>query len=243
MKLENKIVLVTGGGSGIGRSLAAELVRRGNRVAICGRDSKKLDGVAAEFPGLITVPCDVSSPQDRARLVAAVRSTFGGLDVLVNNAGVLHLMDCLASDSWEHVETDIAINLTAPIRLVEAFLPMLRASEDAAILNVTSPLGVVPRGSLPIYCATKAGLRAFTKSLRAQVEDVGIRVFEIIPPLVDTAMTADRNAPKMSPEAVVHELMPELARDTYEIRIGHAKRLLTLHRIAPARTERSMRKL
>ena len=243
MKLEDKTVLVTGGGSGIGRALAAEFIRRGNRVAVCGRNQGKLAAVAAQFPGLVTVRCDVSSPDDRTRLVDAVRSAFGGLDVLVNNAGVVHAMNFWSGAALEHVEDDVAINLTAPIRLVEAFLPMLRASEDAAILNVTSPIAIVPRGSIPLYGATKAGLRAFTKALRAQLEDVGIRVFEILPPLVDTAMTANRQAPKISPEEMVRKLMPELANDTYEVRIGEAKWFLALHRIMPGRTERSMRKL
>lgn len=120
---------------------------------------------------------------------------------------------------------------------------MLRASEEAAIHNVTSPIAFVPRGSIPLYSATKAGLRAFTKALRAQLEGVGIRVFEILSPLVGTVIIVNRQAPKISPEEMVRKLMRKLANDTCEVRTGEAKWFLALHRIMPGRTERSMHKL
>ena len=100
MKLEDKMVLVTGGGSGIGRALAAEFIRRGNRIAVGGWNRGKLTAVAVQFPGLEIVRCDITSPDDRTRLVDAVRTAFGGSDVLVNNAGVVHAMNFLAGRSF-----------------------------------------------------------------------------------------------------------------------------------------------
>lgn len=243
MKLEDRRVLITGGGSGIGRAFAAEFARRNNRVMICGRDAGKLERVASEFAGVVPVSCDVSQPQERAHLVDSVSAKFGGLDILINNAGVQNVVDYRSEEPIEHVETEIAINLTAPVRLSEAFLPMLRAGGDSAIINITSPLGIVPRASVPLYGATKAGLRAFTKALRAQLEGTGVRVFEILPPRVDTPMTVNRRVAKIAADEFVRRVMPQLSRNKLEIRIGQARRILFLHRIAPEFTERPLRKL
>jgi len=234
MKLERKVVLITGGGSGIGRALAAALAERGNRVIVCGRDGARLGETAAMSPNIMAAPADVTLAADRKRLLGAVRSVHHRLDILVNNAGVQYATDFLADAVDDLIDQEIAINLTAPIRLIEAFLPLLRDGNESAIVNVTSALAVVPKRSAPVYCATKAGLHAFSTALRYQLAAAGIRVFDVMPPLVDTAMTAGRGGAKIAPAALAEAVLAGLAADRPEIRVGKAQLLLTLHRLWPS---------
>jgi uncharacterized oxidoreductase len=120
------------------------------------------------------------------------------------------------------------------------FLPILKKAPQAAIINVSSFLGIVPKKSAPVYCATKAALHAFTKSLRYQLENTSIKVFEIITPLVDTDMTKGRESDmkKLSPESLAKEVLRNLDSDTFEIRPGRTKVVLFLNRILPSLAEK-----
>ncbi|OBI24821.1 oxidoreductase [Mycobacterium sp. E1386] len=185
MKLTRNIVLVTGGGSGIGRALAESLYRLGNRVIIAGRRREVLQAAAAANPGMDCVHLDQSDPVSIAGLVAEVTGRHPGLNVVINNAGIMHTEDLLAGDAAAAEET-VAVNLLGPIRLTAALLPTLLAQRDAAIVNVTSALAFVPKAVTPTYCATKAALHSYTESLRHQLRDTAIEVVEVIPPRVET---------------------------------------------------------
>jgi short-subunit dehydrogenase involved in D-alanine esterification of teichoic acids len=139
------------------------------------------------------------------------------------------------------MEIELDINLVSPLYLTKLFLPQLLSQPTAAIVNVSSGLGIVPKQSAPVYCASKAALHSFTKSLRWQLEGSSVKVFEIIPPIVDTAMTRGRGRGKISPEALVEEFWTDFARNRYEIRIGKTKLLFVLQRLMPAIAERIMR--
>lgn len=243
MELNNKTVLITGGGSGIGRALVAEFARRDCRVITCGRDQDKLDALKAEFPGLETVVADVAVAADRARLVEKIKDGYGALDLLINNAGVQHAIDFLAPQDEDEarIDAEIAVNLTAPIQLARAAVPLLRGGMEPAIVNISSVLGVVPKKSAPIYCATKAGLHAFSEALGYQLDAAGIRVVDVMPPLVDTAMTAGRGDGKMSPQACAAQIVAGLRRGKTEIHVGKVKLLLALDRLAPRVAKRMMR--
>ena len=185
MDLGSNTVLITGGGSGIGLAIATRFLHAGSRVIVCGRREEKLAAAKAAHPELQTRVVDVSSESDRGALRDWAVHEFPGLNVLVNNAGIQRYPKLGESD-WANMREEIVINFEAVVHLSSLFIPHLRRTPRAAILNVTSGLSFVPIARAPIYCATKAALHSFTLSLRRQLVDSDITVIEIIPPAVDT---------------------------------------------------------
>lgn len=244
MKLSGNTVLITGGGSGIGLALAKAFVRHGsNTVLVCGRNAKKLEAVHAQNPALFTFPCDLANDQDQLGLAETIARKYPNLNILINNAGIQH--NYRFPDGRNHIgliEEEVNINLLAHLKLTDRLLPFLMRQSHAAIVNVTSALAVVPKQSAPIYCATKAAMHAFTKALRYQLEDTPVRVFEIIPALVDTEMTQGRGKGKITPEALASEALRGIQSDRYEIRIEKTKLLFALHRLVPSIAERIIKK-
>lgn len=227
MKTSGNTVLITGGATGIGLELARQLLVRDNEVIICGRRAARLDEAKRELPQVQTRVADVSSPADRAELVQWIESSFPRMNVLVNNAGVQHSVDMRSVDELRKAEEEIAINLLAPMYLTAMFLPQLQRQEAAAIVNVSSGLAFSPLAYMPVYCATKAAVHSMTMSLRHQLRDTNVRVFEAIPPLVKSELgayhrPAQAQAMAMPTDAAVAQLMSGLERDEYEIAIGHA---------------------
>ena len=187
MDFSNNTVLITGGASGIGLSLASHFVRRDSTVIICGRSKGKLEQARAKYPQIITYVCDVAKSDERISMFKWISNEFPKLNVLVNNAGIQRRgLQLVQEHAWETLREEIKINLEAPIHLSMLFVPLLVKQENPAIVNVTSALAFVPLAIAPIYSATKAALHSFTLSLRQQLVDSPISVFEIIPPAVNT---------------------------------------------------------
>ena len=187
MNLANNTILLTGGASGIGLALATRFLQAGSEVIICGRRADKLAEAQQRYPGLHTRTCDLANAAERKELVRWATAEFPRLNVLVNNAGIQNRIQ-LAADTadWEARRQEIVINFEAPIHLATLLVPHLRQQAQAAIINVTSGLSFAPAAFAPIYSATKAALHSFTLSLRHQLAPIGIAVFEIVPPAVDT---------------------------------------------------------
>ncbi|MBM7842695.1 SDR family oxidoreductase [Herpetosiphon giganteus] len=238
MQTTGHTVLITGGAAGIGRALALRFAQAGNQVIAVGRDAQKLAQLRALQPTISTIQADLAQASERQRLADQVPA----ISILINNAGVQYHGDLVEQQS-AHVDRDqeIAINLTAPIDLIQRFLPKLQQQPEAAIINVSSGLALVPKQQAPIYCATKAGIHIFTKALRWQLEQTQVRVFEIIPPLVDTAMTAGRGKGKISPEALVEEFWRGFVNNKYQLAIGKVKLLIQVQRFLPRVADRLMR--
>jgi uncharacterized oxidoreductase len=187
MQFENQTILITGGTSGIGLSLALALQARGNRIIITGRRSALLEQITADHPVLVGYPADLTDPAARAALVGRVLAHHPDLSVLINNAGVMQAEDLTADPVDASVaDLTIATNLTAPLQLTAALLPHLRAQPQAAIINVTSGLAFVPLVITPAYNATKAALHSWTMALRAQLRNSRVKVIELAPPAVQT---------------------------------------------------------
>lgn len=243
MKLSHNTIFITGGGSGIGLALAKAFLELDNTVIICGRNPDKLAQVKHHYPAIHTLPCDITLVGDVERALAILKADFHGLDVLVNNAGTLHPVDFERDDDGlQKIEAEIETNLTAPIKLTRLLLPLLRQKREAAIINVSSGLAYAPMASTAVYCATKAALHSWTRSLRYQLERTSVKVFELLPPTVATEMTRDFAVSKISPEMVARETMASLKRDNYEIRVGQTKALYVLSRLSPALAEGILRK-
>ena len=165
------------------------------------------------------------------------RSRFPSLNILVNNAGIQHQYDFAKDENaLQKIDEEIDINFRAVARLTKMVLPNLEKLPEAAIVNVSSFLGIVPKRSAPLYCATKAALHAFSQSLRYQLQGTPVKVFEIITPLVDTDMTKGRDddAGKMSPESLANEVIRNMEKDRYEIKPGRTKLVLFLYRVVPS---------
>jgi uncharacterized oxidoreductase len=186
MEISGRTVLITGGGSGIGRALAARFLRAGSDVIICGRREEKLREAQAAHPTLAIRTCDVESETARIALIGDVIREFPRFDVLVNNAGIQQYFQLTEPDLLDTVRREVTINLEAPLHLAMLCLPHFMQLPRAAILNVTSGLAFVPMTRAPLYSATKAALHSLTLSLRYQLSGSTVEVVEIIPPAVDT---------------------------------------------------------
>lgn len=235
MNLTDNTILITGGGSGIGLALAQAFVEKQNTVIICGRDEGKLAIAAGLCPGVITKRVDLGNAGDLAQFARTLREEFPSFNCLINNAGIQHAIAlCDSTKQDDKIREEIEINLTAPIALTHLLLPQLLAQDCAAIVNVTSALAIAPKRSAPIYCTTKAAMRMFTRVLRYQLREQNVRVFEVVPALVKTAMTVDRGPQHMiSPQRVADDVLAGMARNREEILIERARALWWLHRWWP----------
>ena len=232
MRLDGKKVLVTGGTEGIGAAIVAALLKRRARVVTCARhEPASLPDGASSFKR-----CDLTSAAERQDLIAWMASEHPDTAVLINNAAIQHLLD-FHKTGWEEIQAATAIMLSA------GMLPILARQPEAAIVNITTGLALAPKKSSPVYCATKAGLRSFTRALRYQVEEFAphVQVQEVLPPLVDTRMTKGRGSGKLSPEAVAETLVSAIERGTEECYVGKSRLLRLVMRVVPSVAYRILR--
>jgi uncharacterized oxidoreductase len=240
MNLTNNTILITGGTNGIGFELAKQLLQLGNTVIVTGRDTAKLQKTKKELPKIHTIQSDVSKIADIDSLFAQVIKDFPQTNILINNAGImreinLHDHQSNLLDLTREIET----NLCGPIRLTSKFLNHLKAKPTAAIVNVSSGVAFVPLPTSPIYCATKAALHSFTQSLRVQLKNTKINVFELAPPATQTELLASANPEDMKGVSIMKvEDMVAVAIKGFqsgqlEIRPGQANQLKFMSRLAP----------
>ena len=195
MQISGNTILITGGGSGIGRALAEAFHRRGNKVIVAGRRQSALDAVREANPGIETATLDLTDPQDIARFAAQIARDYPTLNALLNNAGIMQPEDWRAADvNTSIAEATIATNLLAPIRLTAALLPLLRKQAKSTVLTVSSGLAFLPLAITPTYSATKAAIHSFSESLRYQFKGTGVDVVEIAPPYVQTELMGEQQA-------------------------------------------------
>lgn len=200
MKLIGNIILITGGGSGIGRGLAEAFHALGNQVIIAGRRKQALDETTAANPGMKSLWLDITDAAGIRAFAVQVAAELPGLNVLVNNAGIMRMEKLEAQqDDLADAEAIIATNLLGPIRLTAALLPLLRKQPYSAIINVSSGLGFVPMAPTPTYCATKAAIHSYTQSLRYQLKATSTEVIELIPPYVATDLLGGAADPRAMP--------------------------------------------
>ncbi len=192
MDLKNSTILITGGTSGIGLELVKQLTRQGANIIVTGRNLDALNATKKQFPKVHTFQSDVSKPQDIEQLFKDVTYQFPQLNILINNAGQMRLIDLQdTSLDLEDINREVATNLSGTIQMVHQFLPHLLTKKSAAIVNVSSGIAFMSYSPAPIYSATKAAVHAYTLALRLQLEDTNVKVFEMIPPGVKTNLQND----------------------------------------------------
>jgi uncharacterized oxidoreductase len=241
MKLSQNKILITGATAGIGEALLNKFLSLNNHVIALGRNEEKLKELARKDKQIIPFPCDISKAEDLDKLILFVEQQHPDTNILINNAGIQYNYH-FAEEPYllGKIEQEINVNFLAPLKIIALLLPILKTNENAAIVNVSSGLGLVPKRQAPVYCGTKAGIHIFSKALRYQLQH--IKVFEIIPPLVDTEMTAGRGKGKISPEQLVEEFIKAFKKDKYEVSIGKVKLLKIINRLFPFLAEKIMKK-
>jgi uncharacterized oxidoreductase len=229
MKLTANTILITGGGSGIGRGLATEFHKLGNQVIIAGRRKKALDETTAANPGMKAITLDVENAASIRSFAAQIVKDYPALNMLINNAGIMKIENLQSQQNdLSDAESIVTINLLGPMRLTAALLSLLQKQPAATIMNVSSGLGFVPLFATPTYCATKAALHSYTQSLRYQLKSTPIEVLELIPPYVATDLLNGKDDPRAMPlDKFIAEVMAilESQPDAKEICVENVKRL------------------
>ncbi|MCX7030841.1 MAG: SDR family NAD(P)-dependent oxidoreductase [Spirochaetes bacterium] len=205
MKLTGNTIVVTGGTSGIGMGLVEKLLGLGDRVITCGRREDRLASLSAKFPSLVVKACDLADEAQRKAFVEWVAARHPAVNVLVNNAGIQLTADLTRAVDVQKVRAELETNVVAPLHLASLFAPLLAGKKGAAIVNISSGLAFCPLAFMPVYCASKAAMHSLTLSMRRQLRDLGIAVYEIAPPSVDTELGRER---RPAGQAASHGGMP-----------------------------------
>jgi len=233
---KKRVVLITGGGSGIGYAMAMHMSKEGSTVIICGRSPERLADAQARCPDLITISCDITCAKDRQRLVDTVSNDYPDLNMLINNAGIMSRLSLTNSEDLTDIITnEWNTNYFAPIILAQDLLPVLVANQGT-IVNVCSALSYVPISTQSNYCATKAALMSMTQSMRMQYEKVGVKVVGVYFPEVDTPFQKGYVTPRaISPQKAAADALRQMDKGNLEVRVKRAKLIHILHRLMPER--------
>ncbi|MGB3145777.1 MAG: SDR family NAD(P)-dependent oxidoreductase [Maribacter sp.] len=239
MKYSKQKVLITGGSSGIGLALAKKFMENDNTVIITGRNLSKLETVQKEYPNIYIFQSDVTDDTEVRMLVDDIEEKFNGIDILVNNAGIMNLVDAGNQENDLHKQMqEIEINYNSPIRLLHYFLPQLKKSKNAVLVNVSSGLAYVPFAQAPVYSGTKSALHFWTQSIRPQLKPHQIKVIELLPPVVKTEIfdnieVSEADFKPILPQKLANLFWKDFTKGKEEITPGMSSQLKLMSRLAP----------
>jgi uncharacterized oxidoreductase len=236
MKLKNSTVLITGGSSGIGLELAKVLTNKGNKVIICGKSNEKLLAAKKMIPQLVTYQCNLSDKQQCIDFAQKIKENHPDLSILINNAAIVNKIDFINHENAiELAESEYQTNLIAPIRLIKLLYKTINTNESSAIINITTGLIYAPRVIYPFYNSSKSALHSFTQTLRHRLKDEKTKVVEVMFPAVNTPWHQG-TPPKIaiSTKAAVSEMIKGIENGKVEIKVGGAKILYLISRLAPS---------
>jgi len=226
MKLTGNTIFITGGGSGIGRGLAEAFHKLGNKVIIAGRRKGHLAETLRANPGMESVELDVADPASIAAVAKELIASYPKLNVLVNNAGIMHIDDVSGPIEDAVAVATVTTNLLGPIRLTAALVDHLKKQESATVINVSSVLGFVPLTLAAIYSSTKAAIHSYSLSLRYKLRNTPVAVLEITPPWVQTDLLNSNNEPRAMPLAeFIDETIKVLGTALEEVLVERARPL------------------
>lgn len=235
MKLHNNTVLVTGGTSGIGYALCRQLLGEGHRVVVVARDVNKLERLQEKHNSVTSYRCDLTSRLQVEELADKLITHHPDLSVIIHNAGVQFTPTLLDADfSYDTLEPELTVNFLTPVWLTALLLPRLFEQPEAAVVNISSGLALAPKTNSAIYCAGKAALHSFSQSLRYQLEETNVHIYEAILPLVDTSMTQGRGSGKLTPQYTAAKIIDGIKTNRPEIYIGKARLLPLMMRLSPS---------
>ncbi len=226
MKLSGNTVFITGGTSGIGRSLAEALHKSGNQVIISGRRTGRLAEVTKANPGMQSTELNVEDPASIAAAAKKLVAEYPKLNVLINNAGIMGIDDAAGAIDEALLLSTVTTNLLGPIRMTSALIGHLKKQPAATVINVSSGLGFVPLASTAVYSATKAAIHSYTLSMRYKLKGSSVTVLELAPPWVQTDLLNSKDEPRAMPLAqFIDEAMKVLGTDAEEVLVERVKML------------------
>ncbi|MDZ7772195.1 MAG: SDR family oxidoreductase [Balneolaceae bacterium] len=249
MTLSNKKILITGGSGGIGKALVSHLSKKGvTDMAVMGRTAQKLDLLEEEFPSVqfLSIQGDVSNLEDIKKAREQVGNQWGSLDILVNNAGAVSA-GLLEEIRDEDIDNQINVNLTGLIWMTKYFLPLLKESQEGALINVSSGLGYLAMPFYSVYAATKAGVKHFSEAMRRELAQYPVHVMTVFPTSTDTSMmeSADVDPDDMdTPEEVAAATIEGLLNKDIEVILGGQQRMdeIHLHREEPLEMDKKWKR-
>ncbi|MFC3563349.1 SDR family oxidoreductase [Pedobacter jamesrossensis] len=236
MKTSKNTVLIIGGTAGIGLEIVKQLIALDNHVIVTGRNKERLEAAIAGLKNVTAIPFDVSKADEVENLVERITKNFPKLNMVINNAGkaILYNLADANVDVFSNAEEEMLTNYLSIIRMNQKFLPLLKSQNESAIVNVSSIVAYVPGINLPGYAASKAALHSYTTSLRLTLENTSVKVFELMPPLVDTEFSKEIGGHNgIKPSLVADEFIAALANDDFEIRVGDTAKIYELFRQSP----------
>ncbi len=225
MNITGNTVFISGGSAGIGLEIARLFSRQGNKVIINGRNQERLDSALQQLDNATAIAGDLSIEADRLRIAATLQQDYPQLNIVINNAGeaFAYTLGHTGHD-YGYAAKEINTNYTAVIHFTELLLPFLKEKKESAIVNVTSILSFFPSFGVPTYAASKAALHFYTQSLRQSLATTGVSVFELIPPLVNTAFSAPIGGENGIPaHEVAGDLLSALETNQFDVPVGQAK--------------------
>jgi uncharacterized oxidoreductase len=226
MKLQENTIFITGGGSGIGRGLAEALHKLGNKVIISGRRKSHLDATTKSNPGMASVELDIENPASITKVAESLKKDFRGLNVLINNAGIMQVDDAAGPIDDGLLVSTVTTNLLGPIRLTSALIDHLKKQRAAVVIYNSSVLGFVPLALTAVYSSTKAALHSYVLSQRYKLKGSSVRVLEMAPPWVQTDLLGSNNEPRAMPLVeFIEETIKVLGTDAEEVLVERAKPL------------------
>jgi uncharacterized oxidoreductase len=224
MNLTNNTIFISGGSAGIGFEIARLFSANGNKVIINGRDQERLDNALRQLDGASAIQGDLSVESDRIRITAKLSEDYPDVNVIINNAGAAYTYSLGESGkAYEYAKDEITTNYLSIIHFIELMLPAL-ITKESAIVNVTSIVALLPSTGVATYAASKAALHFYTQSLRDSLSDTNVRVFELLPPLVNTEFSAAiGGANGIPPKEVADELLAAFENNQFDVPVGQTK--------------------
>jgi short-subunit dehydrogenase involved in D-alanine esterification of teichoic acids len=235
--LNFEFAVVTGAAGGLGKAFASHLIKHGKKVILVGRTESNLAATTKEIGALAYYVLDVSDLKSIPIVVKKILTEHPTVDCLINNAGIqkqLNFKDPNILDHMKDADAEINTNITGLVHMCAAFIPhFIKLDKPSAIMNVSSGLAYVPISPVPVYCATKAFVKSFTLSLRHQLQDTKVKVYELAPPLVESDLhrdhpnAGDYNKQKMPYCLTIDEFMQGIeegwSKGDLDIGVGMAK--------------------
>jgi len=224
MKLTGNTIFITGSTSGIGRSLAEALHKRGNQVIVSGRRKSHLADLTKANPGMQSIELNIEDPKSIAAAAKKLIAEYPNLNVLINNAGIMRADDAAAPIDEITLLSTVTTNLLGPIRMTSALIEHLKKQPAATVINVSSGLAFVPLASSAVYSATKAALHSYTQSMRYKLRGTSVAVLELAPPWVQTDLLNSKDEPRAMPlPQFIDETMIVLGTDAQEVLVERVK--------------------
>jgi short-subunit dehydrogenase len=255
MQLNGKVVVVTGASMGIGESIATEFAAQGASVVLVARNAARLEAARARVPNSIAVSCDVTKREDLERVLATTLTSFGRVDVWVNNAG--HgLMDSVAQMDLAECRRMFDTNLFAVIQAMQLVAPVMEKQGSGAIINISSVAGYIAVPYMAAYGATKRALNAITRAARMELEKSGVQVINVCPGYIatDFALNAVKGKERyrlgmaartgITPDQVARAVLRAYEKNKREIVVPWKDRIfIVLYQLAPGIVEGMMRRM